>query len=136
MKKIILIATCIIISACSQKKDELLTNLNGYWTIDKVELSDGSERELMFSNHMDHFALGKTQGVKNRVSPAYDGTFINYESPVNFKWQERDGALFLLFNDGVAKFEQEVIKSTEKELILLHNNGTRYFYTRYTNEEQ
>lgn len=136
MKKFVLIIMCMILTACSQKKDELLANLNGYWTIDKVELSDGSERELMFSNHMDHFALSETQGVKNRVSPTYDGSFINYGSPVVFKWQERDNALFLLFNDGTAKFEQQILNCTDEQLTLLHENGTRYFYKRYTNEEQ
>ncbi len=135
MKKCIVLLAVWILSGCSQPADETLKHVAGYWNIDTVKMVDGSTREFPFSNHMDHFAINGKNGVKNRVSPTYDGKFIDYGSPVSFKWETREGALFLLFNDGTEKYEQQVIKVNETTMELLHDNGTRYFYKRHTNEE-
>jgi len=135
MRKLLTGIVVVLVISCAKPTDAMVQSISGYWNIDKVELSDGSDREFPFSNHMDHFAINDTQGVKNRVSPTYDGKFINYASPVPFKWEERGGKLFLLFNDGTAKFEQQVIDANEETMELLHENGTRYFYKRYSNKE-
>jgi hypothetical protein len=135
MKKLLTIFVAILVSSCATPVDDMAQAINGYWNIDKVELSDGSDREFPFSNHMDHFSISKTRGVKNRVSPTYDGKFINYNSPVPFKWEKRDGKLFLLFNDGTEKYEQQVVDANEETMELLHENGTRYLYKRYINKE-
>lgn len=136
MKKFLILFMVMLAASCSNKpKDILLKNLNGYWNIDTVTMSDGSEREFPFSNHMDHFTTTESTGVKNRVSPTYDGKFINYGSPVPFKWEDRDGKLFLLFNDGTEKYEQQVVDATEETMELLHENGTRYVYKRYSEQD-
>ncbi len=136
MKKTIFILLLLAITSCTTSTNETLQSINGYWNIDTVEMEDGSDREFPFSNHMDHFAISETSGVKNRVSPTYDGKFINYGSPVPFKWKDRDGKLFLMFNDGESKYEQEVVEANAETMTLLHENGTRYLYKRYSNEEQ
>lgn len=135
MKKGIVILMLFILGGCSQPTDEKLKNVSGYWNIDTVKMADGSDREFPFTNHMDHFTIDGKKGVKNRVSPTYDGKFINYGSPVSFKWESRDDKLFLLFNDGEEKYEQQVIEATDTTMELLHDNGTRYFYKRHKNEE-
>ena len=136
MKKSAFILLLLAITSCTTSTSETLQSINGYWNIDTVELEDGSDREFPFSNHMDHFAINETSGVKNRVSPTYDGKFINYGSPVPFKWADRDGKLFLMFNDGESKYEQEVVEANAETMTLLHENGTTYIYKRYSNEEQ
>lgn len=136
MRKILILCLVLITTACSEKPADAAAKLNGYWIIDRVTMQDGSEREFPFTNHMDHFTIKGSTGIKNRVSPAYDGTFIDYGSPVTFTWQDRDGALFLQFKEKEQLYEQEVVKVNPKNLVLRHENGTTYYYKSYDGTQQ
>ncbi len=137
MKQFIAVITLILIVSCGSTINEQLIHIEGYWNIENATLPDGSEREFPFSNHMDHFEIEGTQGIKYRVSPTYDGGFVNYGSPVNFTCEEIDGELVLLFKDGNEAYQQTVVTAKKDELVLQHENGTIYTYTSYNldNEE-
>lgn len=128
MKRFILLIFFITITSCSNNSKEIVAQMEGYWTIENVTLPDGSERDFPFTNHMDHFEIEGSNGVKNRVSPAYDGSYINYGSPVPFSWETVDGKLVLTFKDGENRYQQIVKKCDGSSLILLHDNGTEYVY--------
>ncbi len=121
---------CFFIS-CENDPLEKIKLLEGYWNIETVEMPDGSEKAFPFSNHMDYFEIKENTGMKYRVSPRYDGTFVNYGSPVPFKWKEKDGELLLKFADSSSAYQQILKSVSKKELILLHENGTLYTYTSY-----
>jgi hypothetical protein len=136
MTRFILLFLILGISACSNSVEDQVAQLEGYWNIEKVVLSDGSEKEFPFSNHMDFFVIEGSNGMKHRVSPKYDGTMVDYGSPVPFKWDDQDGELVLTFNEGDESYQQTVVTSTSKELVLLHENGTKYYYQVYNNDEK
>lgn len=135
LRIVLLIASLLFIS-CSSDSDKKLELLDGYWNIDTVTLPDGSEKEFPFSNHMDHFEVEGLNGVKHRVSPTYDGGFVNYGSPVYFKWQENEDELILIFKEGDNSYQQSVEEVTTTDLELKHENGTIYSYKRYTSNEE
>lgn len=136
MKNYIYLLLAIIIISCGSNEEKIKA-IEGYWNIDEVILPDGSEREFPFSNHMDHFEIDGYQGVKDRVSPTYDGSFISYGNPISFQWEEIDGDLYLIFLEGENAYTQTVETATEETLVLVHENGTRYTYKSYTpNEKQ
>lgn len=136
MKKLIYLLLIVVFISCSNNEEKIKA-IEGYWNIDEVILPNGSEREFPFSNHMDHFEIDGFKGVKNRVSPTYDGSFVSYGDPVSFVWEEKKGDLWLSFKQGEQAYSQKVDKATEETLVLIHDNGTRYTYKAYTpNEEQ
>lgn len=135
MKKYIVLILAITLTACSSNEEKIKA-IEGYWNIDEVILPNGSEREFPFSNHMDHFEINGFKGVKNRVSPTYDGGFISYGNPIYFKWEEKDGDLLLTFQEGEASYIQTVETATKETLVLLHENGTRYTYKAFTPNEE
>jgi hypothetical protein len=136
MKKISSLMLIFLMISCSSNEEKIQA-IEGYWNIDEVILSDGTDREFPFSNHMDHFEIDGFKGVKNRVSPRYNGSFVSYGNPIYFQWEEKDGDLCLTFQEGDGIYTQKVKKATKKTLVLLHENGTRYTYKRYAlNEEQ
>jgi hypothetical protein len=135
MKKIFLLLCTIVFVSCSNNQAKIKA-VEGYWNINQVTLPDGSDREFPFSNHMDHFEIEGSKGVKNRVSPTYDGGFISYGSPVYFKWEEIDGEIKLSFNDGDQAYQQIVKKATDETLVLLHENGTTYKYLKHIPNEK
>ena len=136
MNKIIYLILVSVVISCSSNEDKIKA-VEGYWNIEQVLMPDGNEREFPFSNHMDHFKIEGYKGVKNRVSPTYDGGFISYGNPIYFEWKEKDGDIWLTFQEGEGSYKQTVEKATKETLVLLHENGTRYTYKSYTpNEEQ
>ena len=136
MKKIIYLILVSVVISCTSNEDKIKA-VEGYWNIEQVLMPDGNEREFPFSNHMDHFEIDGYKGVNNRVSPTYDGGFISYGNPIYFEWEEKDGDIWLTFQEGEASYKQTVKKATKETLVLLHENGTRYTYKSYTpNEEQ
>lgn len=137
MKQLLALFTVVLLTSCGSNISDQLIHIEGYWNIENVTLPDGSEREFPFSNHMDHFEIEGKQGIKYRVSPTYDGGFVNYGSPVNFTCEELDGELQLLFKDGEQSYTQTVVEATETELVLQHENGTIYTYSSYNpNDEE
>ncbi len=132
---LVLLLTLTLYS-CGKTPSEQIQQLEGYWNIDKVVLPDGKEKEFPFSNHMDFFEIEGNNGKKYRVSPRYDGTMVEYGSPVPFKWEEKDGALTLTYKDGEQSYQQTVTKCNAERLILLHENGTEYYYEAYTIDEK
>ncbi|MGJ8684182.1 MAG: lipocalin family protein [Nonlabens sp.] len=136
MRKLILLIAFITITSCSNNATEMVNSMEGYWNIETVTLPDGTEREFPFSNHMDHFEIEGSMGVKNRVSPTYDGQFVNYGSPVPFTWETVDGKVVLTFKDGEGRHQQTLKKCNESTLVLLHENGTEYIYKAHENAQE
>jgi hypothetical protein len=135
MRKLLFLTLLIFTVGCSPSVDTAL--LSGYWNIEKVVLPDGSEKEFPFSNHMDHFEVCNYQGIKYRVSPTYDGGFVNYGSPVNFTIRERNDEIHLHFRSGEESYQQKLVLCTSERLVLLHENGTTYHYSSFkTNHEE
>ncbi len=122
----------VFLTSCEKDSSEKIKLLEGYWNIETVQMPDGSEKAFPFSNHMDYFEVNENTGMKHRVSPRYDGSFVNYGSPVPFKWKEKDGVLLLKFADSSSAYQQTLKCVSENELVLLHENGTLYTYTSYT----
>lgn len=134
--RLLLMFLILGIYSCSNSVSDQVAQLQGYWNIDKVLMADGTEKAFPFSNHMDFFVIEGNKGMKHRVSPKYDGTMVDYGSPVPFKWEDQNGTLVLLFNEGERSYSQKVTKCTADQLVLLHDNGTQYFYEAYTENEK
>jgi len=131
MRNLILVFLVATLTGCQDTSKEMITNLNGYWTIDLVEKPDGSTKEFPFTNHMDFFDVDGTKGTKSRVSPTYDGTFISYGEAITFALVESENQVFLNFRDGDNAYTQILRKATKEELELVHEDGTVYYYKSY-----
>lgn len=128
MKKLLWILLLILAVSCTSSNNEKIKNLNGYWTIDIVVKPDGSKKEFPFTNHMDFFEVNGNYGVKTRVSPTYDGTFISYGDTVKFMIKEDESQVVLNFETGEQAYSQILRKATAEELELVHEDGTVYYY--------
>lgn len=136
MRNYFLILSILFLTSCSNNASKMVSAMEGYWNIDTVILADGTEREFPFSNHMDHFEIEGNNGVKNRVSPTFDGNFVNYGSPVPFTWESVDGKVVLTFKDGEERYQQILETCNDSKLVLLHENGTEYTYKAFENAQE
>jgi hypothetical protein len=133
----ILIIAFVALSCTDQSTDDKLNYLQGYWNIEHVEKPDGTEQEFPFTNHMDFFEINGNSGTKSRVSPTFDGRFIGYGETIRFDWEERENQLLLKFGTGDNAYNMILREATKEEMVLIHENGTIYYYLPYqTDEEQ
>ncbi|MGB3590551.1 MAG: hypothetical protein WBA16_02610 [Nonlabens sp.] len=131
MKTYRLLLFSLLLVGCAQDPDQVLANLEGYWSIEKVVLEDGTDREYPFTSSLDHFTLTNNSGTKNRVVPRYDNVMVSTETPIPFKIKQSDSATLLVFEEGAAQYTQTLVKCSEEQLILEHENGMKYYYKPY-----
>ena len=118
MKRCVFIFSFFLFFSCADKKvsKEDLHYLNGYWEIQKVEFPNGQVKEYKANTMVDYIQLENGKGMRKKVQPRLDGTYIisedeepfelvlvNQEYSIHYKntlsdWQEKlkDAGFFVL----------------------------------------
>ena len=77
MKRILLLIVLLSVLSCKQKITEAdISNLNGYWELEKVELPDGDKKEYKVNETIDFFKIKDEKGFRKKVMPQLDGTYL------------------------------------------------------------
>ena len=118
--------------SCQQKiKPEDISKINGYWEIEKVVFDQGEDKEYVVNESYDYFQIDKNnKGFRKKVMPQLDGTFIvndTYESAVV---QFKDGKVYVNYSTPFAKWSEELIDISDKELVLKNEEKKEYHYKK------
>ncbi len=122
----------LILCSCNPTPDkEDLHYLQGYWEIQKVALSDGTEKTYTANTTIDYFDWNGRSGYRKKVQPTLDGKYLTSDDalPMEILW--RDRRLFLGFTGGDTQWEEEVLELDSLSLTTRHSNGLLYTYNRY-----
>ena len=85
MKKIFLLIVLTSMLSCKQKiKEADISNLNGYWEIEKVDLPDGDKKEYKVNETIDFFKIENKKGFRKKVMPQLDGTYLTNDHICSF----------------------------------------------------
>ncbi len=131
MKYPIYLLLLTLFSCGSQSPEEMKGYLNGYWEIEKVKLPDGSEKSFTISTTVDYFEVKGDSGVRKKVSPQLDGTFLTFEQNELFEVIIRNDSLILQYKTPYDQWEETVIKATETEFVVLNKDLKEYHYKPY-----
>ncbi|SDB46486.1 hypothetical protein SAMN03097699_1509 [Flavobacteriaceae bacterium MAR_2010_188] len=131
MKNILMsLAIVFLISSCKQEID--LSNISGYWEIDKVILEDGSERDYGVNTTVDYIELkSDSTGIRKKLSPRLDGTFSTTEDFESFKIKENNGDLFIQYETPMMSWDEELLNLNETTLEVKNDHSIRYIYKRF-----
>ena len=134
MKKtysILLIAFLFV--ACQQKiKPEDISKINGYWEVEKVVFDSIKDKEYKINEVYDYFEIQKSKGIRKKVMPQLDGTFIVNDVNENVTVRFDDGKVFLDYSTPYMKWSDELIALSEEELVLLNKEKIEYHYKKAT----
>ena len=120
--------------SCQEPTD--MSNLQGYWEIEKAELPNGFSRDYTVNTSVDHYQLtSDSTGFKTRVQPQLDGTFLASDHRENFKISVEKGKPVLIFSTNLSEHKAEVVRLKENQLILVNEDQMKYTYRRFTNFE-
>lgn len=123
----------LVFTGCqTQKPEQQLEHLEGYWEIKRVEILPDSVREYKYNETVDFFDLTGKEGVRKKVRPQLDGTFQVTEDSENIKIIIEDNELFIYYTTPFDTWKERVIFAKENELKIENEDGLIYHYTRYS----
>ncbi len=131
MKRIFLLIILTSILSCKQEiKEADISNLNGYWEIEKVELPDGDKKEYKVNETIDFFKIANMKGFRKKVMPQLDGTYLTNDLQENVTVVLKDGDASLQYKTNYASWKEEIISITKDELVVKNEQEMEYYYKR------
>lgn len=133
MKKIFLLIVLTSMLSCKQKiKEADISNLNGYWEIEKVDLPDGDKKEYKVNETIDFFKIENKKGFRKKVMPQLDGTYLTNDLQENISVVLENGEANLQYKTNYASWEEEIIELTKDKLVVKNEQEMEYYYKRPT----
>ncbi len=131
MKRILLLIVLVSALSCKQKITEAdLSNLNGYWEIEKVELPDGDKKEYKVNETIDFFKIEANKGFRKKVMPQLDGTYLTNDIQEDVVVVIKDGDASLQYKTTYASWKEEIIELTKDRLVVKNQQEIEYYYKR------
>ncbi|WP_144892812.1 hypothetical protein [Flavobacterium tiangeerense] len=134
MKKVVgFFVLILVFLACKQNiKTEDVALLNGYWEVKKVVFDSIEDKEYRMNEVYDYFKIVKHKGIRKKVMPQLDGTFLVNDVEEKVAVRYEDKRVFIDYTTPYMKWSEEIIVLTNEELVLLNKDKTEYHYKRAT----
>jgi hypothetical protein len=135
MKNTVLILfLSFLMLSCQQKiKKEDIAKINGYWEIEKVAFKEGKDKDYTINESYDYFQIGKNLvGIRKKVMPQLDGTFIVNDTYENVKIRFVDDKVYFDYSTDFAKWTEELVKLEKDKLAFINAEKKEYFYKKAT----
>lgn len=122
----------LLFVGCQQKiKPTEIAKLNGYWEIEKVVLEDGDDKEYGMNENFDYLEIDKNnKGIRKKVKPQLDGTFLVNDTYENVSVRFADDKAYLDYSTPYMKWTEEIIALSADELVLLNAEKKEYHYKK------
>lgn len=131
MKRILLLIVLVSVLSCKQKITETdISNLNGYWEIEKVELPDGDKKEYKVNETIDFFKIEANKGFRKKVMPQLDGTYLTNDIQEDIFITVKDGDATIQYKTTYASWKEEIIELTKDKLVIKNQQDLEYHYKR------
>lgn len=124
------------ILACLGCGNETITKndlhyLNGYWEIKKVEFTDRTKKRYGANPSMDFIQLKGMKGLRKKVKPMLDGTYIASNDQEPFTILERDGAFMVHYKTDLDERQEELVQIDSTSFTVVNKEGVMYSYKRF-----
>ena len=123
----------LLVSCKQQIQSTDIPKINGYWEIEKVVFDQGENKEYSANQNYDYFQIDKNnQGIRKKVAPQLDGTFLVDDSFEKVRIRFQDDKVYLDYATPYMKYTEEIIALTADELVVLNAQKTEYHYKKAT----
>ena len=122
---------CLFLASCQQKiTPEDINKLNGYWEIKKVVFKNGEDKEFKMNENFDFFEIANNKGIRRKVRPQFDGTFLFNDDYENVKVRFEKDQVFLDYTTAYAKWSEELISISDDEMLIKNDQNKEYEYKK------
>jgi hypothetical protein len=132
MKKtfMILVLSLLLVSCKQEIKPADIAKLNGYWEIEKVVFDKGEEKDYKMNESFDYFDIKNSKGIRKKVMPQLDGTFLTSDSFENVSVRFMEDQVFLDYKTDYAKWSEELVSITDEKLVVKNKEKKEYHYKK------
>ncbi|WP_369753412.1 lipocalin family protein [Flavobacterium sp. WC2409] len=116
---------------CQQKIQPTdIVKINGYWEIEKVVFDKGEDKDYKMNESYDYFEIANNKGIRKKVKPQLNGTFLvnDTDEKVNVRFDK--DKVYLDYGTDYAKWSEELIALSDKELVLKNTENKEYHYKK------
>ncbi|PRX54203.1 hypothetical protein [Flagellimonas meridianipacifica] len=133
MKRLVFLASLVLLISCADQKvnKEDLHHLNGYWEIQKVEFPNGQIKEYKANTVVDYIQIDGEKGMRKKVQPKLDGTFIITEDEESFDLIAKNEGYSFHYNNGLSERQEKLTTLDSLSFSTQNEEGIRYFYIRF-----
>jgi hypothetical protein len=129
----IVLLSILLVSCKQQIQPSDVVKINGYWEIEKVVFDEGEDKEYGANQNYDYFQIGKNnQGIRKKVAPQLNGTFLVNDTYENVSVRFQDGKTYLDYSTPYMKYSEEVIELTADELVITNAQKKEFHYKKAT----
>lgn len=129
----VILFSVLLVSCKQQIQSTDIPKINGYWEIEKVVFDKGEDKEYAANQNYDYFQIDKNnQGIRKKVSPQLDGTFLVDDTYEKVSVRFHDEKAFLDYATPYMKYTEEIVTLTTNELVVLNAQKKEYHYKKAT----
>lgn len=122
---------CLFLVSCQQKiTPEDISKLNGYWEIEKVSFKEGQDKEYKMNENFDFFKIANNKGIRRKVRPQFDGTFLVNDDFENVKVRFEKERVYLDYSTDFAKWTEELVSISDDEMRIKNDQNKEYQYKK------
>ena len=127
---IVLFCSFLFVSCKQEIKPADIAKLNGYWEIEKVVFEKGEEKEYKMNETFDFFQVKNNKGVRTKVMPQFDGTFLTTDTFENVSVRFAGDQAFLDYKTKYTKWSEEIISLSDDKLVVKNPQKIEYHYKK------
>ena len=131
-----IIFSCLLFISLSCKREnpeEILSQITGYWEIEKVTTPEGESKTFTMNMLVDYIEIENKQGFRKKVAPQPDGTYLITEDAEAILVEIMDNKVQLIYSTPFDQWTETVLKANENQLVVKNETGTIYTYKRFEN---
>ncbi len=128
---LLLISSIIIVSCSKPNPNEMKNHLNGYWEIKEVKMPDGEKKDYKATVILDYIEVKNDSGIRTKVSPKLDGSFLNNGVGEDFAVKIENDSLNLYYKTPFATWKETVLKAEDSTLIIKNSDNKIYTYKKF-----
>jgi len=132
--RVLFVVIVLIFTGCSQNisRDDLRF-LNGYWEIKEVKFPDGTKKEYKVNVMVDYIELEGMNGLRKKVRPKFDGTFVASEDSENFKLIKKGKGFEMYYTNKLSDWTERLKSISEDSFTVSTMDNISYTYQRFHN---
>lgn len=132
MRNTLMLLFIAVLFSCGNNPEKMLTNLNGYWEISKVQMHDGFEKDYNFNASIDYIMVNDSlKGFRKKLIPNIDGSYVMSQDAEAILVKIENDSLNLYYKTQMATWKETVLKATKDQLKVINSRKDVYLYKRY-----
>lgn len=125
----------LFVTSCTKPiKEDINTQfLNGYWEIDRVTASNGSEKHFNYNEVIDYFETKDSTGFRAKVKPNLKGTYTSNFQKLEYNLVKKNDTLLIKYQTiNSPIIVEKLFRANKNQLSIKTEDGNIYHYKPYT----